>query len=82
MKTIAVMKHTKDILENFANEDENMDKTILRLLEQSNIPIQQDRTKTNINVDDSTLIQLKKYKAYPTESHSDTILRLLNELED
>ena len=78
MKTVAVTKYTRDLLEEYAYENETMDETLLRLLESSEIPVQQDRKKTNINMDDTTFSKLMKFKSYPTESHSDTILNLLN----
>ena len=77
MKTIAVVKHTRNCLEEYAFENETMDETLNRLLDCSEIPEQQNRTRTNINIDESTFDKLLKFKAYPTESHSDTILRLL-----
>ena len=80
MKTVAVTKHTRNLLEEYAEENETMDETLLRLLESSEIPSQQDRTKTNINMDEVTFMKLMKVKAYPTESHSDTILSLLSQL--
>lgn len=77
MKTIAVTKHTRDLLEEYAYEEETMDETLNRLLNHSKIPEQQNRRKTNINLNEDTFHKLMEFKSYSTESHSDTILTLL-----
>ena len=77
MKTVKITKHTRSMINDYSKEGETVKDALNRLMDESLPPTKEDRTPTNINMDEDTLERLKKYKAYETESHSDTILRLL-----
>lgn len=81
MKTIEVTKHTRNMLETYREDGESLGDCVSRLLKSTEPLPKIDRTKTNIDIDEATLDILKGYKSYPTESHSDTIMRLLQSLE-
>lgn len=82
MITVNVTKHTRKMIDAYSREGETVDKTIARLLK-STEPLQiQDRTVTNITIHEDTFNNLKSYKAYPTQSHSDTILELIRASRD
>ena len=77
MTTIKVTRHTRKMIEAYRLDGESIDDAISRLLK-STKPLQiQDRGVTNINLNESTFKDLIGYKAYPTQSHSDTIMELL-----
>ena len=83
MKTIQVNKYTREKIREFAR-DESVNDTLNRLMDLSESLLQADErdyTKTNISIDESTLDRLKTYKLKPTESHSDTILRMLENIK-
>ena len=82
MVTIEVSRSVRAKIKEFA-EDESVDATLNRLMDLSEPPVKytdDDLEKTNITVDESTLKRLRKYKIYDRESHSNTILRLLQDL--
>ena len=81
MTTIKVTKHTRKMIESYREDGETVDDAIRRLLK-STKPLEiMDRTGTNISLSEATFKDLMGYKAYPTQSHSDTIMELLKSLE-
>ena len=81
MKTVKVTNHTRNMIKEYSLENETVNNALNRLMDESQPLTKEDRTKTNINLDDNTLERLKMYKAYDTESHSDTIMRLLEKIK-
>ena len=79
MKTIAVQKEIREMLENYAEETESMDETINRLIDEHNKSFikYNDSFKTNINVSEETFNRLKDCKMYSTERNVSIISRLL-----
>lgn len=80
MTTIQVTNETRELIRKFG-ENESVDVTLNKLFDASEKPSAKysDRKsdKTNVRISESTFERLKEYKIYDTESHSDTILRLL-----
>ena len=85
MTTIRIMRQVKDLLKK-SSKDGSFDDKLNALLDKSDEPastfINRREDSTNMDVKPETLERLKSFKLYNTESHSDTILRLLNELDD
>ena len=87
MTTIQGTKETREKIRQYSN-NESVDKALNRLLDESSISDEMHdrkrkrKSKTNISVSSETFERLKMYKKYPDESHSDTICRLLRELDD
>jgi predicted CopG family antitoxin len=87
MTTIQVTNETRDRIREYSGKD-SVDKALNRLFDESKIPVFDEsikskrKSKTNVSISDETFERLKQYKLYARESHSDTILRLLNELSD
>ncbi len=80
MKTIQLTQHTRKLIDEYRKDGEKLDDAINRLLN-STEPLEEiDRGKTNITLNDSTFENLKRYKAYPTQSHSDVIMELLRQV--
>ena len=82
MTTIQVTLETREMIREYA-ENESVDATLNRLFDESDKPSvkysnRQD-SKTNVNMSPSTFERLKEYKMYDTESHSDTLMRLLSQ---
>ena len=82
MKTIGVTKDTRKMLESYREDGETLDDAINRLLKSTEPLRKVDRTITNIKLYDSTLQNLIAYKSYETESHNDTIVKLLQSLSN
>ena len=84
MKTIKITKDVREMIRLFSEEDETVDDTLNRLFdlfEPSDQIYGKDCGITNVSIDEATLDRLKSYKMTIKESHSDTILRLLLQLE-
>lgn len=85
MTTMQIMKQVRDLLKDTIKEG-GLDDKLNLLMDKSSKPLHTFNNKrddrTNIRVEPETLERLKSFKLYNTESHSDTILRLLNELDD
>ena len=85
MTTMQIMKQVRDLLKETIKEG-GLDDKLNVLMDNSSKPHHTFDNKregrTNIRVEPETLERLKSFKLYNTESHSDTILRLLNELDD
>ena len=80
MKSVKVTRHTRKMIEEYSKDGEKLDDTIQRLLE-STTPLEiEDRSVTNMTISESTIENLKRYKAYPTQSHSDTLMELLKQV--
>lgn len=77
MKTIEVRKHTRNMIETYRGDGETLNDCIGRLIKSTEPLPKMDRTKTNITIDEATFKDLVASKSYPTESHSDTLMRLL-----
>ena len=84
MKTIKIKTDVKERLEVFA-DGESINKAMRRLLESvelvDNVDGVSDASDINIHIDDDLLELLKRCKIVASESHSDTISRLLSEVE-
>ena len=80
MKTIKIRLDVKRKLDEFS-EGKSINKTMRALLEDAETyeHPNYELKFININMDDDLLVKLKKCKLTPSESHSDTIERLLNE---
>jgi len=70
------------MLESYREDGETLDDAINRLLKSTEPLRKVDRTITNIKLYDSTLQNLIAYKSYETESHNDTIVKLLQSLSN
>ena len=83
MKTIKIKKYVKDQLEVFA-DGESLNKAMRRLLESSDVVgcVELDESPVNVNIDDDVWEMLKRCKVVTSESHSDTISRLLTEVDE
>ena len=85
MTTIRIMKQVKELLKN-SDDKGALDDKLNVLLNKSVKPSHTFESKredsTNMEIKPETLDRLKEFKLYNTESHSDTIMRLLNELDD
>lgn len=87
MTTIQVTKETREKIREYS-DNESVDKALNRLLDESSISDEEyhrksrRKSKTNISLSESTFERLKKYKLSDDESHSDTICRLLRELDE
>ena len=82
MKNVKVTKHTRNMIETYRGDGETVNDCIGRL-RKSTEPLQKmDRTETNIHLSEDNLNILRGYKSYPTESHSDTIRRLILQVQD
>ena len=81
MTTIQVTKETREMIREYDENNESVDAILNRLFDESEIPsvTYDDRrsSKTNIHMSDATFERLKQFKLYATESHSDTLMRLL-----
>ena len=82
MVTILVSKIVKEKVKEYSNNDViswcSIEKTFRWIRETSIEYSNRETTKTNIRINEPTLERLKEFKMYDTESHSDTLLRLLN----
>lgn len=87
MTTIQVTKETREKIRAYSN-DESVDKALNRLLDESSISDEdykrksRRKSKTNIAISSDTFDRLKRFKLSDEESHSDTICRLIDELDD
>ena len=85
MTTIQITKEVRELLKDSSNRGAIDDK-LNTLMDKSSKPAHtfdnKRENRTNIQVRPETLDRLKEFKLYNTESHSDTIMRLLNELSD
>ena len=84
MKNIKIRLNVKKELDAFGN-GLSVNKTMRKLLENAETHEQQEEEPVrtiNINMDDELLDKLKQCKISPSESHSDTIARLLKEYKD
>ena len=79
-KTIKINKHTRNLIETYREDGETIDDCVVRLLKSTEPLRKIDWSKTNINLKESTLKNLIGYKAYPTQSHSDTLMELLEQV--
>ena len=77
MKTVKVTRHTRELIRTYSVDGESVSDTVDRLLKSNNPLPKEDRTVTNISLNEDTFNNLKKYKSYDTESHSDVIMRLI-----
>ena len=83
MKTIKITRRVREMIDDFS-EDETVNDSINRLLDLFEPSVQvyeSGKESTNIALDEATLERLKQYKLTTSENHSDTILRLLMQLE-
>lgn len=78
MKTVQVSKTVRNMIEDYKEDGESIDKAINRLIDSSDPLEFEDKGKTNVRVNEATLKRLKRYKSYPLQSHSDTIKGLLD----
>ena len=85
MTTIRIMKQVRELLKN-SDDKGALDDKLNTLMDKSNKPAytfeNRREDSTNMDIKPETLERLKGFKLYNTESHSDTIMRLLNELDD
>ena len=81
MKTVKITKHTRSMISEYSLDGESVEDTINRLMDESHPLPKEDRSYTNINMSDDALERLKRYKSYDTESHSDTLMRLLEKIK-
>ena len=83
MKNIKIRRQVKDEL-NAYFDGMSVNKAMRLLLEDAETHEQTvyDDSSININMDDDLLEKLKRCKLSPSESHSDTIARLLKERKD
>lgn len=82
MTTVEVSRLVHKKIKEFS-DGESVDATLNRLMDLSEHPVKytdEDLEKTNIWMNKATLERLKEYKLYDRESHSNTILRLLQDL--
>ena len=80
MKNIKIRRQVKTELEEFA-DGKSINKAMRELLENAETHTQTEYEMSfiNINFDDDLLDKLKQCKLSPSESHSDTISRLIRE---
>lgn len=82
MKSVTLRKDVKDKLDVFA-DGLSVNKAVRKLLENADTYDKADAVVSqeyyNIKIDDDLLIKLKNCKLVNSESHSDTINRLLDE---
>ena len=83
MSTIKISVDVKDSLKEFG-EGASIDKALVKLLDASDKPHKEDMKvnskQINVFISEDTLGRLKEYKLCNSETHTETILRLLNEL--
>lgn len=77
MTTIQVSKTVRNMLDEYKQDGESLNATVCRLLKSTEPLQKEDKSMTNIMISEETLNLLKTYKAYDTQSHSDTLLELL-----
>ena len=87
MKTVEIQRNTREKIRKYSKENESVDKTINRLLDESEIPLKKEykrkkETHTNIRISEDTLERLKEFKITSKESHDSTISRLFSDLEN
>lgn len=83
MTTVNVTKYVRNLIGEY-QDGESVDEALNRLMDSIEQPVQSevmDLGKTNIVLSQNTFNRLLKYKLSPNESHSDTILRLLKDVE-
>lgn len=84
MSTIKVSVNVKDSLKEFG-EGASIEKSLTKLLDASKKPhrndIELNDKQINVSISEDTLGRLKEYKLCNSETHTETILRLLNELD-
>ena len=85
MKAIQISVNVRDRLKD-SDKNGTLDDRLNLLMDKSEKPLVKYQNKkqgrTNLRIKDETLERLKEYKLYATESHSDTILRLLNSVDE
>lgn len=85
MKAIQISVSVRDRLKD-SDKNGTLDDRLNLLMDKSEKPSviykSKKQGRTNLRIKDETLERLKEYKLYKTESHSDTILRLLDGLSD
>ena len=82
MKTIDIRRTTKARLVKMIDRKEikSMDGAVSRLLDMSKHTVI-DNSRSNIHLHKDTYDRLMSFKAYPTESHNETLSRLLDEMD-
>lgn len=69
------------MIKSYSIDGESVDKTIVRLISETEGPRKMDTSFTNINLNDDTFENLKQYKLYDTEPHMNTLYRLLSQVQ-